>query len=820
MPLVPAFLALKYNRHMTRRRINPNQAFNYSVFACLCLIASSVAQGAIPVTKHKKPHSTVAKHTILMSAPHERSNLLSGNLATFPPNIPWDSTSQGAYVTALTRDGSGNLWVGTEGNGIWEFTRSFSSGPYAWKQFTNASTSGAIGDDNCYSLACDGLGRLWATTMFHGLAVYNGTAWRSFDPANGPLGSHILALARDPLTGDMWGASEQGLFRYSLYADKWSYFTTANGLPSNQATGLAFDSSGTLYVATACSGIAISSPATHFQHWQTVPGPERMPTTAFGRGLPCALTNAVIVTHNGNVFVGTDCGLAFSSDKGKSWIFLRGADWKDKTKGQWQGATTQDIGQTPPLLSEDYVTCLAQDTQGTLWIGHRQTGVELRNPIDLSVVHAQPSTYGNASVDSLSQTYVASLLSLGNGTVLAGQYATGLSTALDSKYSPASEPAWNISKGWQGNSPPHLPEYAVSPDAQSLALMSRQIKSWTQPLTQSASYAGEDWVTKGDWVGHYGRQYARLCAMDNIIAANHKYSADDKIGPLAQNHDGIRWWVTWLTTSNINSLYSPMLGTRKQAEWDDHGETYPMSQEGPDIWSKVTADAGSFHRLSLYFFNKDGENGSNRDRDFLIQIKPDRPTLADAMQAPTLAEARVRNFYGGVYEQFIIRTPGTYYVRVARNNSFNTILSGVFLDTIGSDKVVANKQDLAAMNGVSYRAPQWNTPSSAVAVSSPASRLLPTLAVAEAVWSSLDTSTDCPIQSVAMPQVYRLLAYRAALAAQAPSSLLASWRWNLGIWTQEDRTDFDSTMAYAWDEKDKPHWFHIPAATTVSQTPR
>jgi len=42
-----------------------------------------------------------------------------------------------------------------------------------------------------------------------------------------------------------------------------------------------------------------------------------------------------------------------------------------------------------------------------------------------------------------------------------------------------------------------------------------------------------------------------------------------------------------------------------------------------------------------------------------------------------------------------------------------------------------------------------------------------------------------------------MLAYRAALAADAPAALLAHWRWRLPYWTAEDRKEFEQTMARA-----------------------
>lgn len=112
-----------------------------------------------------------------------------------------------------------------------------------------------------------------------------------------------------------------------------------------------------------------------------------------------------------------------------------------------------------------------------------------------------------------------------------------------------------------------------------------------------------------------------------------------------------------------------------------------MSIEGPNVWASVKVPSG-VHRLSFYFFNKDGHHGSNRLRDYLLELKPPCQTVEEAEKSPALARARVRDFWGGVYKQFIVTGPGQFWLKVGRNNSFNTILYGVFADKISGPETV------------------------------------------------------------------------------------------------------------------------------------
>jgi hypothetical protein len=101
--------------------------------------------------------------------------------------------------------------------------------------------------------------------------------------------------------------------------------------------------------------------------------------------------------------------------------------------------------------------------------------------------------------------------------------------------------------------------------------------------------------------------------------------------------------------------------------------------------------------LSLYFFNKDGHSGKNVFRDFAIEVR-ETPACAGILggsplkrnpqaekhfnSQPLLAFSRVRDFWNPVYKRFLVRGPGVYTVRVSRNGSFNSIISGLFLDPV------------------------------------------------------------------------------------------------------------------------------------------
>src|SRR5262249_36915903 len=144
-------------------------------------------------------------------------------------------------------------------------------------------------------------------------------------------------------------------------------FTRDDGLPSDHIQSLAFgkseakaattfgkvpDTLGMLFAGTQCDGVAISDPPkpppkeqkkTESEGVNTrsvtprtcrqVAGCDSLPLVPSGPGLPTNLINQVPVTRDGTIFVATTTGLVASKDHGKTFTFIRGADWSDKVKG-------------------------------------------------------------------------------------------------------------------------------------------------------------------------------------------------------------------------------------------------------------------------------------------------------------------------------------------------------------------------------------------------------------------------------------------------------------------------------------------------------
>lgn len=609
---------------------------------------------------------------------------------------------QGGFVTCLCRDGRGSVFVGTEDFGVWRYSASSPAG-HQWTQFHGKED---YGQDSCYALCCDALGRVWCGGL-HGLSVFSGGQWRHFTPLNGPLGYRVFALTTSPVDGDIWGATEAGLFRYSLSQNTWTYYTTLDGLPTDAIQSLCFDAKGLLYVGTQADGLCLSSAASNFHDWAKVPGPASMPSAPTGEGLPSSLINCLYAARDGTIYAGTNCGLAGSRDNGQTWHFLRGADWKAKVLGLYHGPVPHDIGTRSNLLTEDYVTCVSEDSAGRLWVGHRQKSVEVR---DERTGRRLPT---KTIAKTIGGAFVTALLPTPDGTMLVGGYGSGLTQA-----GLAAQGGNLLTAKREAVAPSSsLPTYAKPPtlsELNDLLAQVAQVKPETAGDKPLVVALHDDWQTEGNWLGRYGRYWANLCAMASLgdsegTATDYLWGAGweninyvSRSGPNSNADDALRYWVHWLYTTNPGSLEMPLtyldsrvsqhLTTwkvnRREAEVDDHGESYSTSKDGPHVYCTLTVPKGLYY-LSLYEFNKDGHGGLERDRDYRVSIRPhtgdDLNDLSGFASQPELAHGRVKDFWGGVWKRFLVRGPQTLTIEVNRNNSQNTILPGVTLDLVDED---------------------------------------------------------------------------------------------------------------------------------------
>ncbi|MDR1483308.1 MAG: hypothetical protein LBT09_00640 [Planctomycetaceae bacterium] len=485
------------------------------------------------------------------------------------------------FIVALIDDGLGGAWVGTEDEGVFHCDSN--------NKISQFTTKNGLGDNNGYALAIDKLGRLWVGHLNTGVSVFNGKDWKNYDVVGGPIGERIFDIKICPKDGDVWTATSAGISRYKIDSDDWEHFTREDGLLEDQASSLAFKNDGTLIVGTQCHGLAIFNRTFKgdYKHSKNIVAPDRfgpnscspVPLTPRGIGLPSNLINDILVSKNletETIWIATNAGLVKANSDFKKIEYWRGKDYVDKVKGlyggapkDWKPVPSEVINQ---LLPEDYLTCLAEDDQGVIWMGTRQSGFKIADP------QTGKYAFGTQKQMGFPDNFVTKILMFSEGDYWVGFYGGGIIKPIKPYKLVDRKPLktrFNKQKIFSvaQNNFPKLPSKIKPPTIEELKKMQVKLDRLRKPLPKVyAAYHGEDWKTQGDWIGRTFRDWAILCAVTApfdhpILFTTQYYSVHEFIGPHhPQKGDTIRRWIHWIKTNNPKTLYDPWYGYRRQAE--------------------------------------------------------------------------------------------------------------------------------------------------------------------------------------------------------------------------------------------------------------
>jgi len=752
------------------------------------------------------------------------------------------------FLTDVCLTRSGDIWVTAEAGGVFRL-----KDPEREKEWEDMrALPGFPKTDNCTAVCEDSQGRIWVGTASMGVQVFCGGQWQRYDRDTVLSGSHIHDLASSE-TGLTAVAHEYGVSVYDPQDDSWRDYTALNGLPPGGVRGICFGNGDKLHCAMESGGYVqldirgrirrawhLSAPDTWGKDRATF-----YPLTDAGDGLSSNFCNGISIDSSGQVCIAGLNGITYGVER--SFRYLQGRDLKAKIedaarkelideelkalrkKSDPRGgrvfhdedeeydeeeeelvADYEDEDPDYGPLKESYVNCVHYGKNG-LWIGHRTKGVELRSPGDPQHAIRGIEWKDPENPQVVEIVYhlpeirqpVRGFVELPDGRVFAATYGAGLV---------------RICRGATFELPPSSLETAANHPSYRTAdpvsiLQDFQRYDWLpddRPDTW-AQYIGEDWCTKGDWPGRYGARRQVLCSMNaplntrggwNGGVTNEPITVNGGIGPHRNRGDSMRYWVDWEEADgNRDVLLQMEYGHRTQSEWNDNGEEYPRTFEGPDLWLTFIMAPEAVYRLSLYFFNSNGRIGDNVERDYIIEIYESfqGEEIADCMKKKPLCTARVADFAsGGVYKSFALhggkmepwKGGRCFRVRLVRYGSLNVILNGIFLDRLFEPQDVRQipEEERIAEQG-RYRAPRWYDCGTDKLDG-----------VAGEFFDWYFAAPDTTYGLSAMPHL-RLAFYR-YVRDNLPSNrdLAERLRWDSAIWTDADRAEFDAAMKEYWTE--------------------
>ena len=142
-------------------------------------------------------------------------------------------------VFKIIEDKSGNLWLVTDGNGIFKYKNG---------EFIHLTTKNGLADNNAADILEDQQGNIWIGTFYGGVSKFDGKTYTDFTKDGIIEGVETYNFCEDS-QGNIWFSAEgYGVYRYD--GANFTQFTTDNGLTSNVVQSIYEDNKGQVWFGT------------------------------------------------------------------------------------------------------------------------------------------------------------------------------------------------------------------------------------------------------------------------------------------------------------------------------------------------------------------------------------------------------------------------------------------------------------------------------------------------------------------------------------------------------------------------------------------
>ena len=217
------------------------------------------------------------------------------------------------------------------------------------------------------------------------MSRHDGERWTTFTTTDGLASNYVNAISEDR-EGNLWFGTPGGVSRYD---ERWKTFTTTDGLASNSVWAMLEDSEGNLWFGTF-KGVSRYDG----EMWTTF-------TTA--DGLADNYVIAILEDREGNSWFGTRRGV--SRYDGEGW-------------------TTYDMGDG---LVNDWVHAILEDREGNLWFGTGSAGPDPSLPPDGGISRYDGETWTTYTIeDGLANDFVNVILEDSEGDLWFGTGGGGV----------------------------------------------------------------------------------------------------------------------------------------------------------------------------------------------------------------------------------------------------------------------------------------------------------------------------------------------------------------------------------------------------------
>jgi ligand-binding sensor domain-containing protein/signal transduction histidine kinase/DNA-binding response OmpR family regulator len=281
---------------------------------------------------------------------------------TLTPIInPAATNPSGNSILAIQKNRQGDLWLGTEDDGLFLFDPLQKT----FTRFAHSDTEPAsLGNNMIKCLLTDHLGRLWAGSINGGLNLFNAPAGSFFNYAYEPgiassLSQRTVSALFEDRQGNLWiGTHRGGINIYSPGTEKFNLYrqeTSLNSLSYNDVRTFCEDNNGdgSIWIGTDGGGLDwFNRNRQTFRHYTYDPF--------------------------NNKSLGSNAVLDVRQDReGALWVSTWGGGLNlfDKTKGTF--TRYQSNPADPHSISSNFVQATFEDDEGRLWVATYYGGLNL-----------------------------------------------------------------------------------------------------------------------------------------------------------------------------------------------------------------------------------------------------------------------------------------------------------------------------------------------------------------------------------------------------------------------------------------------------------
>lgn len=148
-------------------------------------------------------------------------------------------------ITSILEDKKGNIWFASWNNeGLC---------CYNGKSLINYTPKNGLGDDMIYSLLEDEVGNIWIGTRDHGVWCYDGKSFTDISGETGLKNESIYSIHQDPAARLWFATQSKGVWYYD--GKTFTNFTTKDGLSNNSVFCIVAGKNGNLWFGTRGMGL-------------------------------------------------------------------------------------------------------------------------------------------------------------------------------------------------------------------------------------------------------------------------------------------------------------------------------------------------------------------------------------------------------------------------------------------------------------------------------------------------------------------------------------------------------------------------------------